>query len=232
MTRKRVTFPKIIASLLLLVVSGIVSLAVPALAQNANPVTADGIPDKAHPAHIVQIKRRVRSHNVWCVLRSRPPRPHPTVLLLHGFPGYEQNMDLAQAIRRAGWNVFTFHYRGAWGSHGDFSFTHASEDCAAMLAYLRVPANATRLGVDPCAHRRHRPQHGWLHGRNHRRARRKLAGLVTISAWNIGSRSRGTPPQQEQAVIDRYRKKAALSPDAPPKPFGPKPGATPHSGTT
>src|SRR5437588_55662 len=43
---------------------------------------------------------------------------HPTVLLLHGFPGNEQNLDLAQAIRRAGWNVLTLHYRGSWGSPG------------------------------------------------------------------------------------------------------------------
>ena len=27
--------------------------------------------------------------------------PHPTVLLLHGIPGCERNLDLAQALRRA-----------------------------------------------------------------------------------------------------------------------------------
>jgi pimeloyl-ACP methyl ester carboxylesterase len=41
--------------------------------------------------------------------------PHPNVLLLHGLPGNEQNIDLAQSMRRAGWNVLTFHYRGSWG---------------------------------------------------------------------------------------------------------------------
>jgi pimeloyl-ACP methyl ester carboxylesterase len=46
--------------------------------------------------------------------------PHPTLLLLHGFPGNEQNLDLAQAARRAGWNVLTLHYRGSWGSPGPF----------------------------------------------------------------------------------------------------------------
>jgi uncharacterized protein len=38
---------------------------------------------------------------------------HPTILLLHGFPGHDQNGDLMQSFRRAGWNVMTFHYRGA-----------------------------------------------------------------------------------------------------------------------
>src|SRR6185436_18741690 len=42
--------------------------------------------------------------------------PHPVVVLLHGFPGNEQNLDLAQSLRRAGWAVVTFHYRGSWGS--------------------------------------------------------------------------------------------------------------------
>ena len=39
--------------------------------------------------------------------------PHPTVALLHGYPGNERNLDLAQAMRRAGMNVLFFHYRGA-----------------------------------------------------------------------------------------------------------------------
>jgi pimeloyl-ACP methyl ester carboxylesterase len=75
--------------------------------------------------------------------------PHPVVVLLHGFPGNEKNLDLAQAIRREGWDVLYFNYRGSWGSPGDFSFTHSTEDVAAALAYLRDPANAARLRADP-----------------------------------------------------------------------------------
>jgi uncharacterized protein len=74
--------------------------------------------------------------------------PHGTVILLHGFPGYEQNMDLAQALRRDGWNVLAMHYRGAWGSGGSFSFTHCMEDVGAMLAYVKEPANAAKFHVD------------------------------------------------------------------------------------
>jgi len=39
--------------------------------------------------------------------------PHPAVVLLHGFPGNEKTLDLAQDVRRAGWNVLYFNYRGA-----------------------------------------------------------------------------------------------------------------------
>jgi pimeloyl-ACP methyl ester carboxylesterase len=75
--------------------------------------------------------------------------PHPAVILLHGFPGNERNLDLAQDIRRAGWDVLYFNYRGSWGTPGDFSFTHGIEDVAAALAYLRQPAVAKKLRLDP-----------------------------------------------------------------------------------
>ena len=73
--------------------------------------------------------------------------PHPAVLLLHGFPGNEQNLDLAQAMRRAGWDVLTLHYRGSWGTPGAFSFRHVLEDADAALTWLRGP-NARDRGVD------------------------------------------------------------------------------------
>ena len=74
--------------------------------------------------------------------------PHGTVVLLHGFPGNEKNLDLAQAIRRDGWNVLYFDYRGSWGSPGAFSFGHSMEDAEAALGYLREAAHAKRLRVD------------------------------------------------------------------------------------
>src|ERR1700689_1235800 len=75
--------------------------------------------------------------------------PHPAVVLLHGFPGNERNLDLAQDMRRAGWDVLYFNYRGSWGSPGDFSFSHSIEDTAAAIAYLRRPETAKFLRLDP-----------------------------------------------------------------------------------
>ena len=74
--------------------------------------------------------------------------PHPTVILLHGYPGNEKNLDLAQSMRRAGFNVLFFHYRGAWGSGGDFSFTHVVEDVGSAADYLRNNANEYRVDPD------------------------------------------------------------------------------------
>lgn len=73
--------------------------------------------------------------------------PHPTAILLHGFPGSERNLDIAQAIRRAGWNALYFNYRGSWGSEGSYSQQHTVEDTLAVLAFLR--AKATDYRVDP-----------------------------------------------------------------------------------
>jgi len=74
--------------------------------------------------------------------------PHPVFLLFHGLPGNEKNLDLAQAVRRAGWTVVTINYRGSWGSPGKFSFGQNLEDARDTLAYLRDPANAAKLGLD------------------------------------------------------------------------------------
>ena len=75
-------------------------------------------------------------------------QPHPTVLLLHGLPGNEQNLDLAQTLRRAGYNVLTFHYRGTWGSPGNYTLARGVEDGRAALAFLQDPANVTNFHID------------------------------------------------------------------------------------
>lgn len=112
--------------------------------------------------------------------------PHPVVLLLHGFPGNEQNMDLAYSIRRAGWNVLIPHYRGSWGSAGSFSFSNAIEDTQAAVQFLRDPENvrkyrtdATRIvivghsmgGFLACYATAHDPA---------------ILGVAMISGWNLG----------------------------------------------
>ncbi len=74
--------------------------------------------------------------------------PHPTAVLLHGFPGYEQNLDIAQFLRARGWNVLAMHYRGSWGVKGDFSFEHAVQDSDAQVRFVLNPANARKYGVD------------------------------------------------------------------------------------
>lgn len=111
---------------------------------------------------------------------------HPTFVFLHGLPGNEKNLDLAQAVRRAGWNAVTVNYRGSWGSPGAFRFAQNLEDARSVLAYLRDSANARALGVDTsrlvlAGH----SMGGWVAGvtgaDDHR-----LLGVVLISAADLG----------------------------------------------
>jgi dipeptidyl aminopeptidase/acylaminoacyl peptidase len=77
--------------------------------------------------------------------------PHPTVILLHGFPGYEHNLDIAQASRRAGWNVVYFNYRGSWGSEGFYAQQHLVEDTLAVFEFLCSRANEYHINPQKIA---------------------------------------------------------------------------------
>lgn len=73
---------------------------------------------------------------------------HPLILLLHGLPGHERNLDLAHILRRAGWAVCVFHYRGAWGSSGAYRFAHVVEDVIAVAHHFREDAIAEKYRID------------------------------------------------------------------------------------
>ncbi|NIJ08697.1 diadenosine tetraphosphate (Ap4A) HIT family hydrolase/pimeloyl-ACP methyl ester carboxylesterase [Sphingomonas vulcanisoli] len=103
-------------------------------------VISDPAPDAANPARMAVVQIPTSGVLINGVLYvAAGSGSHPTLLLFHGLPGNEQNLDLAQAARRAGWNVLTLHYRGSWGSPGTYSFAHCVEDGKAALAFLRTP---------------------------------------------------------------------------------------------
>ena len=78
--------------------------------------------------------------------KTNGSKPHPTLILLHGYPGNERNLDLAQAVRAHGWNVIYFDYRGSWASPGEFSFRHCVEDVKNLVAYFKQ--NAAKFQID------------------------------------------------------------------------------------
>src|SRR5262249_25730032 len=67
---------------------------------------------------------------------ARGAEPKPTVLLLHGCPGLQQNGDLAVALRDRGWNSLVFHYRGSWGSGGRYDLRTIPADVTAAVDHL------------------------------------------------------------------------------------------------
>lgn len=74
--------------------------------------------------------------------------PHPTIILLHGIPGYEQNFDIAHILLRNGFNVMIFHYRGNWGSEGSYSIKHVLEDTENAIQFLKSKENIEAYRID------------------------------------------------------------------------------------
>jgi uncharacterized protein len=172
-------------------------------AQLPSAITTDPVPDKSFPASLQTFQ--IPSHGAMLnalAYVAEGAGPHPVVVLLHGFPGNEKNLDLAQAIRRDGWDVVYFDYRGSWGSPGDFSFTHSIEDTQAAVAYLRDSANAKTLRADP----------GYIvligHSMGGFMARYvgaqdpaiKAVGLISAADMGV-DRMQGLKPEQQKAAI-------------------------------
>ena len=175
-TLARLTFLTLMA---LMLVPGV------AAAATAQCSTSDPPRDAAHPAHNQQLLIPSGGVGLNALLfQAAGAGPHPTVILMHGLPGNERNLDLAQAIRRCGWDVLTFTYRGAWGSPGDFSIANWTDDTAAALAFARSP-DATKLGIDPRQVVLAGHSMGGATAFMTAAGARELDGLILIDAWNI-----------------------------------------------
>ena len=135
----------------LLLVTASVAIASSCLSAQQLPraIYADPARDSAHPARmeVLHIPSGGVKINGVAYLASGAG-VHPTFVFFHGLPGNEKNLDIAQAVRRDGWNAITVNYRGSWGSPGEFRFGNNLEDADAVLAFLRDPGNARSLGID------------------------------------------------------------------------------------
>jgi len=195
------------------------ALPLPVAGETASPdipaaIYTDPPANRAHPAamEVVHIPSgRVEINGVVYVAEG--PGPHPTVVLCHGLPGLEKNLDLAQAMRRAGWTVITFNYRGSWGSPGEYRFAQNLEDTDAVLSYARNPATAAKLRIDPkrlvvIGH----SMGGWVTALTAAHDNRLLGGAM-ISAGNMGMI--GALPHDQAAGLLRGNGMEALAGTSP-----------------
>ncbi|SFS08818.1 Serine aminopeptidase, S33 [Granulicella pectinivorans] len=179
-------------------------------------ITQDPAPDKANPARFETFQ--LPSHGALLnaiVYVAAGPSSHPTVVLLHGFPGNEKNLDLAQSLRRAGWNVLFFNYRGSWGSPGEFSFTHCLEDAQTAIAYLRDPANAKRLHSDPANIALVGHSMGGFVARYVGAHDPAIKAIVLLSAADMVGRAAKVTPEMETMAIPMIAKGLAAEGMAP-----------------
>ncbi len=77
------------------------------------------------------------------------PKPHPCVIMLHGFPGTARNDDISHALCRIGCVVIVPHNRGAWGSQGKYLITNCIEDAQNLAEYAHSPEFTEKYNVNP-----------------------------------------------------------------------------------
>src|SRR6266853_6669652 len=163
-------------------------------AQVPRAISADPPRDSVHPARmeVLHIPSGGVNINGLAYIASGPGA-HPAFIFFHGLPGNEKNLDIAQAVRRDGWNAITVNYRGSWGSPGEFRFGDTLEDADAVLAFLRDSGNARSLGIDTsCLVIAGHSMGGWVVALTAAHDRGVLGAILISMAdmSDIGTRSR------------------------------------------
>ena len=142
------TFP---GKKILTLVFGLLSIATffapgSAAAQTDTLVLRDIVWDKHSPAGMAELF--IPSDSALLagfIYKANGAGKHPTLLLLHGYPGNERNLDLAQVVRARGWNVIYFDYRGSWGSKGRFSFKNCVADVVHVVDFCKKYADSLQI---------------------------------------------------------------------------------------
>lgn len=174
-------------------------LATAAAAAPPAAIFTDPPADAAHPARMEVLAIPTGGVKINAVAYvAAGPGPHPVFVLLHGLPGNEKNLDLAQAVRRAGWTVIAPNYRGSWGSPGPYSFKGNLDDARAVLAYVRTPEVVAKLGLDTkrmvlFGH----SMGGWVTSQV-AASDTGLTGAIMMSAADMGGRAGGPDEQRLQ----------------------------------
>lgn len=133
-----------------------------------------------------------------------------TIVLAHGFPGFDNNFDLAHILRRNGYNVIHFNYRGAWGSQGDFMYSNCLEDLNAVIGFITdsLMSRALRIQIDNIT----------ILGRSFGGGVGLIAGsqnelvkkIIAVSSANYGTRLQKYKTVEEMGSYQRYMKKQIM----------------------
>jgi pimeloyl-ACP methyl ester carboxylesterase len=178
------------------------------LAQTDTLVLRDIAWDKASPAGMTELF--IPSGNALLagfIYKANGPQRHPTLLLLHGYPGNERNLDLAQVARSRGWNVIYFDYRGSWASQGQFAFKNCVEDVVNVVAFCKKYQDSLKIDTSNMVLFGH-SMGGWIC----LKALQQLPGIkkgFALSTWDIyGDYKKGIV---EKAMNSRTDKPTAKS---------------------
>jgi len=155
-----------------------------AFAQSDSIVLRDITWDNSSPAGFIELAIASGTSTMQgFIYKANGAQKHPTLLLLHGFPGNERNLDLAQVVRAHGWNVIYFNYRGSWGSQGKFSFKNCVEDVVNVVGFCKKYQDSLQIDTSNIVLFGH-SMGGWVC----LKALQKLPNVkkgFALSTWNI-----------------------------------------------
>jgi uncharacterized protein len=140
---------------------------------------------------------------------------HPLVIFFHGYPGNERNLDLAQAVRRHGYQALYVDFRGMWGSGGTFSFRNGLEDATAILAWARTPGIAAKYHFD--TRRIAVVGHsfgGWLALMTAAHEPHSVC-IAGLAAWNVGLAAQRFAQHPDERASNRDYFRVTTAPGAP-----------------
>jgi pimeloyl-ACP methyl ester carboxylesterase len=153
-------------------------------AQSDSIVLKDIVWDKNSPAGMNELFiPSGKSLVAGFIYKANGEQKHPTFLILHGYPGNEKNLDLAQVVRSHGWNVIYFDYRGSWGSQGQFSFANCVQDVVNTVSFCKKNADHFHIDTSNIVLFGH-SMGGWIC----LKALAQLPGVkkgFALSTWNI-----------------------------------------------
>jgi len=124
---------------------------------------------------------------------------HPTLLILHGYPGNERHLDLAQVVRAHGWNVIYFNYRGSWGSQGKFSFKNCVEDVVNVVRFCNKYQDSLRIDTSNIVLIGH-SMGGWVCLKALQQLPQLKKGFA-LSAWQIYNEFKNVHNEKELLAV-------------------------------
>jgi len=178
-------------------------IATNAFGQRDSIVLKDIAWDNSSPAGFIEL--RIPSGNNLMqgfIYKANGRQKHPTLLLLHGFPGNERNLDLAQVVRAHGWNVIYFNYRGSWGTPGQFSFKHCVEDVVNVVGFCKKYQDSLQIDTSNIVLFGH-SMGGWICLKALQQLPNVKKGFA-LSTWNIYGEFKNI--KSEQQLIAKVKK--------------------------
>ena len=178
----------------------LVSISTNCFSQSDSIVLRDISWDKSSPAGSTELF--IPSENsllAGLIYRANGEQKHPTLLLLHGYPGNERNLDIAQIVRAHGWNVIYFDYRGSWGSQGKFSFRNCVADVLNVVSFCNQFQDSLRIDTSNIAIFGH-SMGGWVCLKALQQLPQIKKGFA-LSAWDINNQYKRVLNEKEMLAL-------------------------------